>query len=140
MTDRSGKGPIDILLLDIGVPGRRLEAGRRIALEYPAVKIIHLTGSNREAYATEANAAGARGYVLKGATGSGHLGQELSARMMRRSDFRDDAYRTDVHGKHTATDRPCLASVACGPLLPGAHGALADAIGGQADEETTFVS
>ena len=65
---------------------------------------------------------------------SGHLGQELSARMMRRSDFRDDAYRTDAHGKHTATDRPCLASVACGPSPPDVYGSKADAIGGGAAE------
>ncbi len=66
---RAANGPIDILLLDIGIPGGGLEAGRRIVREHPAVKIIYLTGSNREADATEAIAAGARGYVLKGATG-----------------------------------------------------------------------
>ena len=35
---------------------------------------------------------------------------------MRRSDFRDDAHRTDVHGMHTTTDRPCLATVGFGPI------------------------
>ena len=46
------------------------------------------------------------------------LGQELSADLMRRSDFLDDDDGIDVHRKHTTTDRPCLSSVGFGPFSP----------------------
>ena len=62
-------GKIDILLLDIGIPGNGIEAGRRIAHEFSSVQVMYLTGSNSEEDAASAFASGGRGYVLKGATG-----------------------------------------------------------------------
>ena len=42
-------------------------------------------------------------------------GQELSADMRRRGDFRVDTHRTAVHGKHTPSDHPCLRMAEIGP-------------------------
>ena len=57
----------DILLLDIGIPGDGIAALRAIALDNPAAKIVMLTGSDDDDHVADALAAGAKGYLLKGA-------------------------------------------------------------------------
>lgn len=62
-------GP-EVLLLDLGIPGGGLSALRHIAATLPHVNVIILTGSDDDEHVTSAIAAGAKGYVLKGARAS----------------------------------------------------------------------
>jgi two-component system nitrate/nitrite response regulator NarL len=60
----------DILLLDLSMPGGGIEATRSIVRISPFIKVIVLTISEREDDVTKALEAGAKGYVLKGTSGS----------------------------------------------------------------------
>jgi DNA-binding NarL/FixJ family response regulator len=86
----------NIMLLDIDLPGGGIEAVRAIA-EDTAVKVIMLTVSDDDEHVTNALAAGASGYLLKGADTAElleavrtvHLGQPyitpaLSSRLLMR--------------------------------------------------------
>lgn len=57
----------DILLLDIGIPGGGLAAARHVASQCPKVKVVMLTGSENDDHVAAALAAGAKGFVVKGA-------------------------------------------------------------------------
>lgn len=57
----------DVLLLDIGIPGGGIAAVRAIVTQSSNTKIIMLTGSECDEHVTAALAAGAKGYLLKGA-------------------------------------------------------------------------
>jgi DNA-binding NarL/FixJ family response regulator len=59
----------DIVLLDVSMPGGGIEAARAISHSCPAVKTIMLTVSESEEHVSQALAAGAHGYVLKGTSG-----------------------------------------------------------------------
>jgi DNA-binding NarL/FixJ family response regulator len=95
-------GKVDVLLLDIAIPGDGIEAARAIVRDHPDMKILFLTGSDSEDAAAETLAIGGRGYVLKGANGrelvkairTVHQGQlyvtpELATRMLARHGRRD---------------------------------------------------
>lgn len=59
----------DVLLMDIDMPGMGgLEGLRIISHRHPAIKVMMLTVSENEADLVRAIRAGAKGYVLKGAT------------------------------------------------------------------------
>ena len=88
-------GEIDVLLLDLTIPGDGKEAARRIMQENPAARILILTGSNKEEDVAAALAIGAMGYVQKGASGreiinairtvyrgQPYVTQELASRML----------------------------------------------------------
>ena len=56
----------DVILMDISMPGMDgLESTRRIKAEFPYVKIVILTASDRERSLFEAVKSGAQGYLLK---------------------------------------------------------------------------
>jgi two-component system nitrate/nitrite response regulator NarL len=59
----------DIVLLDVSMPGGGIEAARAITQSCPFVKTIMLTVSESEEHVSQARAAGALGYVLKGTSG-----------------------------------------------------------------------
>ena len=59
-----------ILLLDIGIPGGGLQAARTIAARAPTVQVVMLTASDSDEHVAEAVAAGAKGYLVKGAGAS----------------------------------------------------------------------
>jgi two-component system nitrate/nitrite response regulator NarL len=59
----------DIVLLDVSMPGGGIEAARAITQSCPFVKTIMLTVSESEEHVSQALAAGAQGYVLKGTSG-----------------------------------------------------------------------
>ena len=65
-----GEASPDVMLLDIGLPGGGLEAARRIASDFPSVKLIMLTVSDAPGDITNAFAFGAVGYLLKGISSS----------------------------------------------------------------------
>jgi DNA-binding NarL/FixJ family response regulator len=58
----------DVALLDIRMPGDGITAARRIAAESPQTAILMLTVSDDADDVLDALQAGARGYILKGAT------------------------------------------------------------------------
>ena len=59
----------DVMLLDIDMPGNGLEAARRIAQSYPAIRLVMLTVSEAEDNLLAAMKAGAKAYILKGVAG-----------------------------------------------------------------------
>lgn len=58
----------DLMLIDISMPGGGIEATLALAAQYPAIKVVVLTVSEREEDVLAAMAAGAQGYILKGIT------------------------------------------------------------------------
>ncbi len=60
----------DVLLLDITIPGGGLKAAEAIAAKTPVTRIIMLTASAAEEDVLTALKVGARGYILKGVSGS----------------------------------------------------------------------
>lgn len=90
-------GGIDVVLLDLDIPGSGVEAARRILAGASPARVVILTGSTNEEDASTALAVGAIGYLLKGASGreiatairTVHNGQpyitpELASRMLIR--------------------------------------------------------
>jgi DNA-binding NarL/FixJ family response regulator len=61
---------LDVMVLDINMPGGGLETAQRIAVACPATRIVILTVSEDEDDLLAAMKAGASGYVLKGAGAS----------------------------------------------------------------------
>jgi two-component system, NarL family, nitrate/nitrite response regulator NarL len=60
----------DIMLLDLGLPGGGLEAAAIIAGTFPSVRAVMLSASESEFDVAAALTVGARGYILKGSSGS----------------------------------------------------------------------
>lgn len=56
----------DVMLLDITMPGNGIEAARTISSKHPRVKVIVLTASEDDERVSEAMAAGALGFLVKG--------------------------------------------------------------------------
>jgi DNA-binding NarL/FixJ family response regulator len=62
-------GP-DVILIDVAIPGGGIEAVASIARHCQNVRAIMLTASDNEQDVASALQAGARGYILKGSSGS----------------------------------------------------------------------
>jgi DNA-binding NarL/FixJ family response regulator len=62
----AAKLKIDVMLLDVSMPGGGIEAARALKACYSNLKTIILTVSEREDDVTAAIVAGVKGYVLKG--------------------------------------------------------------------------
>jgi two-component system, NarL family, nitrate/nitrite response regulator NarL len=60
----------DVMLLDVRLAGGGIEAAGSIARTWPTIRIIMLTASENEQDVALALRAGARGYILKGSSGS----------------------------------------------------------------------
>lgn len=60
----------DMLLLDISMPGGGIKAAKNISQKHAIIKIVMLTVSEHEADVLQAMESGARGYILKGVSGS----------------------------------------------------------------------
>jgi DNA-binding NarL/FixJ family response regulator len=64
--ERALRGDIDLVVLDVAMPGRTgLQAARELARQRPAVRILMLSMHDLEEYCFQALRAGASGYVLK---------------------------------------------------------------------------
>ncbi len=57
----------EVMLLDVSMPGGGIEAARRLSTDFPTIKLMMLTVSERYDHVTEALKLGVRGYLLKGA-------------------------------------------------------------------------
>ena len=60
----------DLMLIDICMPGSGLEAAGYISKQHPSINVIMLTASEAEENVTASLEAGAKGYLLKGTSGS----------------------------------------------------------------------
>jgi DNA-binding NarL/FixJ family response regulator len=60
----------DLMILDLNMPGGGVEAARHIIKAYPDVKVLFLTVSDLEQDVFSCLQAGARGYIVKGTSGS----------------------------------------------------------------------
>jgi len=60
----------EVMLLDVSMPGGGIEAATAIAAQDPDVRVVMLTVSEQEEDVAAALQAGARGYMLKGTSGS----------------------------------------------------------------------
>lgn len=109
----AGTPGINLMLLDLSMPGGGLEAAKVICRDHPAIKLVILTVSEREDDVISAMAAGAAGYVLKGVSGPDllvtlkavsmgetYVTPDLAARLLKKSrngsdgDHADDAQLT----------------------------------------------
>jgi two-component system, NarL family, nitrate/nitrite response regulator NarL len=66
--------PVDLMLLDVSMPGSGLEAARSIAKECPAIRVVMLSSSERQEDISDALLAGAKGYIIKGIRGPDLIG------------------------------------------------------------------
>lgn len=110
------QGPIDAVLLDLGLPDSSGTAGLlRVRERAPEAAVVVLTGSDDPLRARDAIAAGAQDYQVKGVFPRGHLTQVLSGAVHRqqletavrrgeplapdRLALGDDAYALVEHGR-----------------------------------------
>jgi two-component system, NarL family, nitrate/nitrite response regulator NarL len=59
-------GNVDLMLLDVSMPGSGLEAARLIGKECPGIRVVMLSSSERQEDISDALLAGAKGYIVKG--------------------------------------------------------------------------
>lgn len=115
---------LDILLMDISVPGGGLSAIEPALERHPDLKIVMLTVSEENQHVMTALQSGARGYVLKGvgsrtlaailrtvAMGERYVCPQLSARVL--VDLSTPA-KADVLAELTSREREILTLVAAG--------------------------
>jgi two-component system cell cycle response regulator len=76
--DRLGRGGIDVVLLDLGLPDARGTDGfARICEQFPDLPVVVLTGMDDEALAMEVVSRGAQDYLVKGKAEDGSLARVL---------------------------------------------------------------
>lgn len=69
--DVVAREPVDVVIMDLALPGRSgIEATRRLTNAHPGVKVLVLTMSEDDETIFAALRAGARGYLLKDASGA----------------------------------------------------------------------
>ena len=119
----------DAILLDVNMPGGGLKAAEMIAISFPVVKIIMLTGSADEDDVLAALKAGAHAYVLKGVAarelnsilhkvygGEGYVTPSLAANLLSemKSPTRENRIQADVFDELTERERQILELIAAG--------------------------
>lgn len=117
-----------LMLLDISMPGGGIKAVKAICMDYPVIKCIMLTVSENEQDVLDAMKAGAKGYVLKGVSGSSlvniirlvqdgeaYVTPSLAAALLRewRQDDADEQKETVLEGL-TKREKQILEKVAIG--------------------------
>lgn len=110
----ANKHPLDVLLIDLGIPGGGGETIASIARMWPAIRIIVLTTSERVEDVTSCMQTGVRGYALK------TIDTPELAKMLR-SVAADEVYLTPSLGARlfaqTAATQRQSAAVTAPPVL-----------------------
>jgi DNA-binding NarL/FixJ family response regulator len=128
----------DVVLVDITMPGLNgLEAAARMALDFPAVRVIILSMHDNEEYYWRALKAGAAGYLLKMAAtaeletalrsvmdGEIYLSREISARLAKVFPLKGIAHRKSPLEQLTGRQREILQLIAEGQNTKGIAGIL----------------
>ncbi len=118
----------DIMLLDISMPGGGINAVSAICQRFPVIKCIMLTVSENEQDVLDAMKAGAKGYVLKGVSGSSlvniirrveqgeaYVTPSLAATLLKEWHQDDaDKHGTSLFGALTKREKQILEKVATG--------------------------
>lgn len=117
----------DVVLLDIVMPGCGLQAARDIIRTAPAAKVVFLTVSEAEENVNAALEAGARGYILKGASGTelarvllavcggeSYVTPSLAARLLTQLRQKPKLRERNVLSDLTTREEQILAQVALG--------------------------
>ena len=106
----ANKTPLDIMLLDLNIPGGGAEAIATVARMWPAVRQVVLTASERVEDVSNSLQSGARGYILKHVDGA-----ELCKAL--RQVANNEVYLTPSLGARLIT-QAAAAKVAVAPPLP----------------------
>ena len=96
--DYLAKEKVDILLLDVNLPGMSgIDVCKKVTTDYPATKVIAISMFNEESFVTEILNNGAKGYVLKN-TGREELLRAINTVLSGKSYFSDDVTDTIMKG------------------------------------------
>lgn len=96
--DKLDEYDIDVLLLDINLPGMSgLEACKKLTATHPTVHVLALTMHNTESFVTEILKNGAMGYILKN-TGKAELVQAINTVYKGQSYFSEEVTQTIMKG------------------------------------------
>jgi len=115
---RAAAGPVDAILLDLGLPDNSgLDTLREVRARCPAVPVVVMTGLNDEETGVEAVQQGAQDYLVKGQTDA-----VLLARSLRYAIERKRAEGALRHEQ--AYNKAVLASMADGLFVIAGNGAI----------------
>jgi len=93
-----GKTPVDILLLDVNLPGMSgIDVCKEVSAKHKAVKVIAISMFNEESFVSEILNNGAKGYVLKN-TGRDELIKAINTVLEGKSYFSEDVTETIMKG------------------------------------------
>jgi DNA-binding NarL/FixJ family response regulator/HPt (histidine-containing phosphotransfer) domain-containing protein len=131
--ERLGAGPVDAVLLDLGLPDSRgMEGLRRLRSAAPEVAVVVLTGSEDPALVREAIAEGAQEYQVKGIFPPDHLARIVRAavRHQRIETLLARGESPDLEAGATAEEDAIVLVPARGPVRANARYRAAVGAGG----------